>query len=102
MNELIKKQMDDFALLEGQWIDSIIKQEYPAWLCHLAESAYRAKIKILLILLAKFSGLRVERSQATSVWNKGYTITSVTTKILRKDEIIAQRKFNLNIYIDKN
>lgn len=98
--------MRDFYLEEGKWVDEIVRRQYPRWITWLAENGLKSVL--LRIVLAKMSGLEVQRAQNTNLHaltpgfrtgKSGYTITSITTSILKRKVVIDKKTFNLNLHI---
>lgn len=100
----VKKQMDAFKIEEALWIDGVVRGKHP-FITKIAEHMPRGRISRLAgFLVARWSGIKITRSQDTEVGGKGfsgksYRIKAVTSSIKHKGLLIAQKKFPVNIII---
>ena len=102
----IKLKMHDFYLAEGQWVDEIVRNQYPKWVIWLAEKGFKSSL--LKIIIAKFSGLEIKRAQNTGLLDvtpgfragkAGYKINSITTSVLKKGRVIDKKEFRMSLHI---
>ncbi len=100
--DVIQEYCDFFSYEEGKWMDEFLESVYPAWLWKLTKFSVKHKINTLIYILARTSGLRIERSQVIMELSsdKGLLVSSISVKIFKKNKIIAERKFILNLVIN--
>lgn len=109
--EFLDSHALDFAGKEAEWLDGQIRQYFPAWLIDLAnDPRMRMKNRLAVAALGiilKWKGIEVQRSTHYGMKNgKGFrpgvtiqTIEGVTSRVVRKGKIVAEKRFEMNIVI---
>lgn len=118
----IVQAMMNYQQTEMVWLDAVIRAQWPAWVCNMAEGD-RFYCHLMRVFVARFSGLDCVRNQNTSITGKAtkkQMLDSITTTVYKHVRacklvtqpggikrrptcgdscVLARQKFTLNIPI---
>lgn len=89
--------LERFGMQQALWVDSIVRDNYPAWVIKIGELSMRRPFTWLQWFLARWSGLVVERDPHLGP-KKGHRkqLLSERIRIISHGKVIAERNFVLN------
>lgn len=112
MKDRIRFGILKFMREEALWLDSLVRKIYPRWLTIIAERGRPVFFaKFLRYVLARFSGLSIERNQDTHMLtgkgyrdkqNPPYIIQKVRCRAMKRGKEIAKKDFEMNLLVDED
>lgn len=110
-----QKKYQEFIMSEAKWLDEVVRELIPKWVQWFVEKNNKnilGRVSHFLVdyfFIPKFLGITITRNQDTEILEgkkgfrpevaQGYKIIAVRTKVLRKNKLLAERRFPVGIHI---